>query len=48
MQRRVAAMNWKFSTDPAAVPLRRKDRVKLAVESLTGWRPGEYKNYRLV
>jgi hypothetical protein len=28
--------------------LRFKDRVKLGVERLTGWRPGEYRNYRLV
>jgi glycosyltransferase involved in cell wall biosynthesis len=48
MRRRVAAMNWRFNGDPAAVPLRTKDRLKLAVESLTGWRPGEYRNYRLV
>jgi glycosyltransferase involved in cell wall biosynthesis len=48
MRRRVAAMNWRFTADPAAVPLRAKDRWKLAVERLTGWRPGEYRNYRIV
>jgi glycosyltransferase involved in cell wall biosynthesis len=48
MRRRIAAMNWRFAGDPAAVPLRTKDRLKLAVERLTGWRPGEYKNYKLV
>lgn len=48
MRRRIAAMNWKVAIDPAAVPLRTKDRLKLAVEAVTGWRPGEYKNYRLV
>jgi hypothetical protein len=48
MRRRIAAMNWRFAGDPGAVPLRTKDRVKLAVERLTGWRPGEYKNYRIV
>ncbi len=46
MRRRVAAMNWRFAGDPAAVPLRTRDRLKLAVEALTGWRPGEYRNYR--
>jgi hypothetical protein len=48
MRRRIAAMNWRFSDDPAAVPLRTKDRLKLAVERLTGWRPGEYKNFKLI
>jgi glycosyltransferase involved in cell wall biosynthesis len=47
MRRRIAAMNWRFADDPGAVPLPVKDRLKLAVERLTGWRPGEYKNYRL-
>jgi hypothetical protein len=42
---RISAVNWKFTGDPSAVPLKRKDRVKLAVEKLTGWRPGEYRNY---
>jgi glycosyltransferase involved in cell wall biosynthesis len=45
---RVAAMNWKFSGNPAAVPLRTKDRLRLAVEKLTGWRPAEHKNYVIV
>jgi glycosyltransferase involved in cell wall biosynthesis len=48
MQRRIAAMNWKFDRDPSANRLRFKDRVKLGVERLTGWRPGEYRNYTLV
>ena len=48
MRRRIAAMNWRFAGDPSAVPLRTKDRLKLAVEAVTGWRPGEYKNYRMI
>jgi len=47
MRRRIAAMNWKVRIDPAEAPLRTKDRLKLAVEAITGWRPGEYKNFRL-
>ncbi len=47
MQRRIAAMNWKFAHDPRA-RLRLKDRLKLGVERLTGGRPGEYRNYRIV
>jgi hypothetical protein len=48
MRRRIAAMNWRFSGNPEAVPLRTKDRIKLAVQAVTGWRPGEYRNYRLI
>ncbi len=48
MRRRVEAMNWRFTHDPARVRLPLKDRVRLAVERLTGWRPGEYRNYRIV
>ena len=48
MRPRIQAMNWRFTGDPAAVPLRAKDRLRLAVEAVTGWRPGEYRNYRLL
>ncbi len=48
MKRRIAAINWSFAGDPSRGRLRTKDRLKLAVEAATGWRPGEYKNYRLV
>ncbi len=48
MRRRIAAMNWKFDRDPSANRLRFKDRVKLGIERLTGWRPGEYRNFTLV
>ena len=48
MRARVAAMNWRLEGDPAAVPLRTKDRMRFAVEKLTGWRPWEYRNYRLI
>jgi hypothetical protein len=45
---RVAAMNWTFDRDLTANRWSAKDRLKLTVEKVTGWRPGEYKNYRLV
>ena len=48
MRPRIAAMNWRFQGDPEAVPLRVKDRLRLAVESVTGWRPSEYRNYKLI
>jgi hypothetical protein len=48
MRPRIAAMNWRFSGNPEDVPLRLKDRLRLAVQRATGWRPGEYRNYRIV
>lgn len=48
MQRRIAALSWTFDRDCSMNYWSMKDRLKLAVERITGWRPGEYKNYRLV
>ena len=50
MQKRIAALNWKFSFDPIQIQnkmsLRR--RVLQKLEDLTGWRVGEYKNYKVI
>lgn len=48
MRERISSMNWKFAFDPS-----RKKRSPVAnilywIEDFTGWRPGEYKNYKLV
>jgi hypothetical protein len=48
MQKRIEAINWQFARDPSMNRLKFKDKVKLFIEKLTGWRPGEYKNYRIV
>ena len=49
MQKRIGALNWKFSFDPVQIKkkmtLRRKILQKL--EDWTGWRAGEYKNYKV-
>jgi glycosyltransferase involved in cell wall biosynthesis len=47
MRKRIDAMNWKFSYDLSKKKFKVKDRLKRIVEKMTGWRPGEYKNYRL-
>jgi glycosyltransferase involved in cell wall biosynthesis len=47
MRKRIDAMNWKFSYDLSKKKFKVKDRLKRIVEKITGWRPGEYKNYRL-
>lgn len=45
---RIAAVNWQFSGDPASARWSWKDRASSFVERHTGWRPGEYRNYRLL
>jgi len=47
MLNRVANQNWKVEIDPARKKLSVKFRILLFIERLTGWRVGEYKNYRL-
>ena len=48
MQQRIAKRNWKFEYNPARKKLAFKTKIKLFVEKLTGWRPGEYINYKLL
>lgn len=48
MQDRIDKMNWKFSFDPTMNKLSFKHRLKRFVYRVTGWIPGEYKNYRLL
>jgi len=49
IKERIEKQNWKFSFDPA-----KKKKITLRhrflnfIEKLTGWRVGEYKNYRVV
>lgn len=49
MQKRIAALNWHFSFDPASQNrLTLKDRVKGWYEKLTGSPLGEYRNYVII
>ena len=50
MEPRVKKTNWKFSFDPTRLRKKTSFRRKLlqAVENLTGYRPFEYRNYRLI
>jgi len=47
MQARIDRINWKFDFDLSQNKFKVKDKVKRLIEKLTGWRPGEYKNYKL-
>lgn len=48
MKKRIEAMNWQFTRDMSANRMKAKDKLKLLIEKITGWRPGEYKNYKIV
>jgi hypothetical protein len=41
-------MNWHFAGDPTQVQWSWKDRISSWLEKNTGWRPGEYRNYKLI
>lgn len=48
MKARVERINWKFEFDPLKRKIPWKHKISDALEKATGWRPGEYKNYRKV
>ena len=47
MKKRIDTMNWKFDYDLSKKRFKLKDRFKSFVERLTGWRPSEYRNYKI-
>jgi hypothetical protein len=46
-QERINRMNWTFDFDITRKNMGLKSRILYVIERLSGWRPGEYKNYRL-
>jgi len=48
MQDRVTKQNWNFKFDASKINLSFKNKFLLTLEKLTGWKPGEYRNYRVV
>ncbi|MGM9510270.1 glycosyltransferase family 2 protein [Larkinella sp. GY13] len=48
MQARIERMNWQFDFDIRQKKLSFKNRFLKAIENLTGWRIGEYRNYKLL
>lgn len=48
MKDRVEKMNWKFTFDPAKRKISAKARFLSFIEEYTGWRIGEYRNYRRI
>lgn len=48
MRERIASRNWNFEYDTRIRNLSLRKRILLAVEKISGWRPGENRNYRLI
>jgi hypothetical protein len=48
MQDRIRRVNWKFEHDISRKNLSAKKRLLQVVEQYTGWRIGEYRNYKLI
>lgn len=48
MKERILSKNWHFSHDPSRKKFGFKNRILYFIEHLTGWRPGEYRNYQRV
>ena len=48
MQDRLKRVNWMFDFDVKIKKLSLKNWLKMMVEKLTGWRIGEYRNYKVV
>ncbi|MDP2385918.1 MAG: glycosyltransferase family 2 protein [Bacteroidota bacterium] len=48
LEERLKRYNWKFEFDSKKIKLSLKDKVLLGIERGTGYRVGEYKNYRVV
>jgi hypothetical protein len=47
-QNRVKAADWKFNFDKSQIKISAKDKFLLFIEKTTGWKVGEYKNYKVV
>jgi hypothetical protein len=48
MQARISHVNWQFNFNIKEKKTSLKTRFRNWVEKLTGWRIGEYRNYRLI
>ncbi len=48
MQKRIAEKNWEFNFDTTKIKLSVKDKFLMQIEKTTGWRPGEYRNFRVM
>jgi hypothetical protein len=48
MHPRLDEVNWKFTFDRSQIRISAKDRMLLFIEKTTGWKVGEYRNYKII
>ena len=48
IQERINAANWNFKFDKSHIKISLKDKLLLFIEKTTGWKVGEYKNYKVI
>ncbi|HWY10948.1 MAG TPA: glycosyltransferase family 2 protein [Bacteroidia bacterium] len=48
MKERIAKLNWDFKYDASKINISLKNKFLKFIEATTGWRPGEYKNYKVL
>ena len=48
MLNRISKMNWSFDKDPTVKSFGLKLKLLYGIEKLTGWRLGEYRNYKTI
>ena len=48
IQERIKAANWNFKFDKSQIKLTAKNKLLLFIEKTTGWKVGEYKNYKMI
>ena len=48
MKQRVSAANWNFKFDRSQIKISTKDKILLLIEKTTGWKVGEYRNYKTI
>lgn len=45
---RIQKKNWTFDRDLSMNRLTFKDKIKRLIKNITGWQPGEYRNYKII
>ncbi|MEO8761143.1 MAG: glycosyltransferase family 2 protein, partial [Bacteroidia bacterium] len=48
MQQRIQKQNWHFTFDDSKIKLSLKDKFLMYIEKQTGWRVGEYRNFKVI
>lgn len=48
MKQRVSAASWNFKFDRSQIKISAKDKLLLLIEKATGWKVGEYRNYKVI